>query len=282
MIRERLKNGERVYGTHVVSLGSTLNVQITAAQEMDFVFICTEHVPLDRTEVGWMCQLYASRGISPIVRIPYPAAHWACMAIDSGAQGIVAPYVETVEQVKALVGAVKCRPIKGKFMRDLLDGHRKPSPKLSEYFKRFSRDQYLIIGVESVEAIENLEALISIEGVDGVFLGPHDITCSMELPEEYDNPKVVKTILDVVRRTLRMKRGVGIHMDLSLPLAKPYLDAGMNFLLDCADVAKLRDKLGSDLRALRTRLGDPYQRMPAARSEPQTCSVQKAPKRTKR
>lgn len=259
-IREKLLRGERVYGTHIVSFGNPITSRLAAELEFDFIFICTEHMPVDRTEVSLMCQYWATRGISPIVRIPYPSARLASMFIDGGAQGVVAPYVETVDEVKELVGAVRYRPIKGEFLQGILNGRRKPAEKLKEFFKKFNKDLYLIIGVESVAAINRLEELISIDGVDGVFLGPHDITCSMEIPEEYENPEFVKIIIDVIRRCRKAGKGVGIHMDLTLPRAKPFLDAGMNFMLHLADIIKMRQIMSSDLSALRSAFGDSYLR----------------------
>ena len=209
-IREKLLSGDKVYGTHVVSLGNPVTARMITELELDFIFICTEHMPVDRTEVSMMCQYYSERGISPIVRIPYPSARHACMAIDGGAQGIVAPYVETVEQVNELVGAIKYRPVKGEFLDGILSGKRKPTGKLDEFFKRFNKELYLIIGIESVAGIDRLEELIAIDGVDGVFLGPHDITCSMEIPEEYEHPEFVQTITDVIKRCRKAGKGVGI------------------------------------------------------------------------
>ncbi|TMV43518.1 aldolase [Paenibacillus mesophilus] len=257
-IRERLHNGERVYGTHSVSFGNPLSAKWSTGMEQDFVFICTEHIPIDRTEVAAMCRLYADNGISPMVRIPYPDKYWANMTIEGGAQGIVAPYVETVEQVKDLVGAVKYRPIKGEFLQEMLDGTRQPNAKLSNYLNEFNRDLYLIVGIESVEAIDNLESLISIEGVDGVFLGPHDITCSMGIPEEYDNPEFIDTIVDVIKRCRARGRGVGIHMDSTLDLCKPFFEAGMNFILNGADETKMIKLIRDEFQLLRQRYGDKF------------------------
>lgn len=260
MIRQKLINGERIYGTHVASLGNPIAARMTADVEMDFAFICTEHMPIDRTEVAMMCQLYSAWGISPMVRIPYPSAHWAGMAMDGGAEGIVAPYVETVEQVKQLVGAVRYRPIKGKFLKDILNGERKFSEKLSRYLENFNKDKYLIIGVESVEAINNLESLLSVDGVDGVFLGPHDITCSMEIPEEYDNPVFEKTLIEIVRKCRKMNKGVGLHTDATTDLYRKLLDEGLNFILNAADVTKMRGTLNSDFKKIRGSYGDTFSR----------------------
>lgn len=252
-IRESLRNGDRVYGTHIVSLGNPVEVRMKTVLEVDFIFICTEHMPIDRTEVSMMCQFYAAHGISPIVRIPYPSAHWAGMVMDAGADGVVAPYVETVEQVKELVGAVKYRPIKGKFLDDILAGERKPKPKLGEYLRKWNENNYLIIGIESVEAIENLEKLIDNDGVDGVFLGPHDISCSMEIPEEFDNPEFISTIKDVIRRCRKLNKGVGFHGNLN-----NYIDTEINFILNNSDVTKMREKLNGEFKSIRQRKGDVY------------------------
>lgn len=136
-LKHKLRGGGRVYGTHLVSLGNPLCAGWISGLELDFVFICTEHIPIDRTETAAMCKVYGDAGIAPIVRIPFPSPQWANMAIEGGAQGIVAPYVESAEQVRELVGSVKYRPIKGRFLDDILSGRRRPADKLARYMEQF-------------------------------------------------------------------------------------------------------------------------------------------------
>ena len=109
-LRAALHSGARIYGTLIVADSPRWPAQV-ARIGLDFVFIDTEHIALDRGRLSWMCQTYAALGLVPIVRIPSPDPYAATMALDAGAAGIVAPYVETVAQVKALHGAVKLRPI---------------------------------------------------------------------------------------------------------------------------------------------------------------------------
>jgi 4-hydroxy-2-oxoheptanedioate aldolase len=260
LFRQKLKAGEPVYATHVVSLGNPINALLNTGLQIDAVFICTEHMPIDRTEVSMMCQFYALHGISPMVRIPYPCARHAAMQMDAGAQGIVVPYVETVEEVKEVVGAVRYRPIKGQILRDILSGKTKPSDKMHSFWNRFNKNNYLIIGIESVPAIDRLEELVSIEGVDGVFLGPHDISCSMGIPEEYSNPAFVKMVVNIIERCRKMGVGVGIQMDLADPANQPYLDAGMNFMFHTADVIKMRNTMNAEFANLRKGYGQTYSR----------------------
>ena len=255
-IRRRLRRGERVYGTHVVSIGNPITMAMTAELALDFVFICTEHMPVDRQEVSMMCQYYSQRGISPMVRIPCVSAQAASMYMDGGAQGIVVPYVETVDQVKDLVGAVKYRPIKGEFLRDVMSGMRTPAAKTKSFLERFNKNNYLIIMVESVAAVKNLDDLLAIDEVDGVLMGPHDLTCSMEIPEEYENPEFIKTVIHVIERCRQMGKGVGIHSDLTAETSSAFLKAGINLMIHVADIIKMKQLMGSDLAVLRETFGD--------------------------
>jgi 2-keto-3-deoxy-L-rhamnonate aldolase RhmA len=258
-IREKLHLGQCVYGTHIASLGNPVAAAIAAQMELDFAFFCTEHMPLDRTEVSLLCQLYASRGISPIVRVPTADAAAISMALDGGAQGIVVPYVETVEEVRRAVGAVRYRPIKGKLLREVLAGKAELPSKTRRFLDEFNKENYLIIGIESVAAIEHLEQLIGIEGVDGVFLGPHDITVSMGIPEEYRNPVFIETIEDIVRRCRRCSVGVGLHYPLlkfGQETVRRWMEAGMNWIINGADITLMRDTMNAQLQQLRQIAGD--------------------------
>ena len=256
-VRERLHAGRYVFGTHVASLTNPVTAGMQASLPYDFLLICNEHMPLDRTETSLMCQLYAARGISPIVRIPAPEPAYAAMALDGGAQGIVAPYVETVEQVRALVGAVRYRPVKGEKLAGYLAGRTTPSAPMQGFFDRFNRETYLIIGIESVAAYRNLDRLLGVPGVDGVFVGPHDMTVSMEIPEEYDHPDFRGLLADVIRRSRAAGLGVGVHVSppiFSDERVGELLDLGMNWVLYAADVTVMSDAMRKKLALFRGRV----------------------------
>lgn len=235
-LKEKFSRCEYVYGTHVLGLNTPLIPEWMADTGMDFAFICNEHIPLDRSEISNMCKLYAAQGISPMVRIPYPDARLATIAVEGGAEGIVIPYVETVEEIQAVSAALRYRPIKGAFLKDILSGNKEPGEKLSQYMRELNQDLYLVIGIESVPAMEHLEELISVEGVSAVFLGPHDISCSLGIPCEYENPIFIDALVDVIRRCRKAGMSVGAHIDYTLPCYQPCLEAGLNFILNASDV----------------------------------------------
>lgn len=238
-IREKLHRGERVYGTHVAGWSNALVPALLARAPLDFAFVCNEHMPVDRGETAALCQQFSGLGVSPIVRISHPCAAEAAMALDGGADGIVVPYVETVEEVRAIVGAVHYRPIKGRQLRDFLSGVRQPKPVTRDFLRRFNRHNYVIIGIESVAAYENLDALLAVEGVDGVFMGPHDLSVSLEEPENWSSPALHRLIDGTIARCRAAGVGVGVHLSAALftdDQVSRMLSLGMNWILDGADV----------------------------------------------
>src|SRR5215813_6266176 len=127
-----LRGGGRVYGTMIVSTSPHWPAAVKSAGA-DFVFIDTEHIAIDRTQLAWMCQLYRALGLAPFVRIPAPDPYQATVALDNGASGVLAPYVETVEQVRRLRGAVKLRPLKGRVLEEVLSGERELDAESGRY-----------------------------------------------------------------------------------------------------------------------------------------------------
>ena len=118
-LKNALHDGGPVLGTLIVS-PSPFWPKIIGDCGLDFVFIDTEHIALDRSQVSWMCRTYAAMGLPPLVRTGSPSPYEATMVLDDGAAGVVAPYIEEVDQVKKLRGASKLRPLKGKRLEEAL------------------------------------------------------------------------------------------------------------------------------------------------------------------
>src|SRR5205085_10317319 len=111
-IIQALHEGRSVFSSAIVA-PSPLWPNLAKQTGIDFVFLDTEHIPLDRQTLSWLCQTYQALGLPPIVRLPCNDPFEACKGLDAGAGGVIGPYIETAEQVRGLVGAVKCRPLKG-------------------------------------------------------------------------------------------------------------------------------------------------------------------------
>ena len=246
-IKAALQQGKRVYGTMVASTSPKWLKHIVKTG-LDFVFIDTEHTAIGRETLSWMCYAYGASGMAPIVRIPSPDPYLAAAVLDGGACGVLAPYIETVDQVKALAGAVKYKPVKGKKLADKLDGKADFEPGLAAYIAYANREAVLLINIESVAAVEVLDELLGVPGLDGVVIGPHDLSCSLGIPEQYDHPLFEEAVRDILRRCRRRELGAGIHfMGGADKLISWAREAGLNLIIHSADLNLFTETLQKDL-----------------------------------
>jgi 4-hydroxy-2-oxoheptanedioate aldolase len=254
-LARRLRSGKPALGTLIVST-SPRWPGVVAGLGLDFVFIDTEHVAIGREQLSWMCQTYAALGLPPLVRIPSPDPYQACMALDGGAAGIVAPYVETVAQVQALRGAVKLRPIKGERLDAALKDTSSLEPDLADYLSARNKDSLLIINIESTPALNRLDELLALPDVDAVLIGPHDLSCSLGIPEQYDDPRFDDAAQRIFSTARKHGVAAGIHAWVGIDRFVSWAGAGLNLIIYSADILAMRDKLSSDVGELRKRLGE--------------------------
>lgn len=254
-VKQKLSKGENVYGTCIVST-SPIWSRAVRDLDLDFVFIDTEHLPIDRTELTYLCQIYAAYGIAPIVRIPSPDPYLACMVRDAGAQGVLAPYIEEVFQVQQLVGATKYRPLKGKKLQQVIQKEEPLSPDLDHYLQKYNQDCLCLINIESTAGLENLNQLLEVPGLDGVVIGPHDLSINMELPEEYDHPDFKSAVEQVITSAKKHKKAVGIHFPTGPERQIEWAEKGANIILHSSDFFLFRDKLTEDLQTIKKAIGD--------------------------
>jgi 4-hydroxy-2-oxoheptanedioate aldolase len=253
--REALRAGKRLYGTMIVS-PSPRWPQVVAGLGLDFVFIDTEHIALDRSQVSWMCQAYTALGLNPVVRILSPDPYGACAALDGGAGGVVFPYVETPAQVQDLRGATRLRPLKGDRLAAALRDESALEPALRAYLEERNRGTACIINVESVPAMERLDEMLAVPGLDGALIGPHDLSCSLGIPEQYDHPRFEEAVLAIIRRVRARGLGIGIHWWGDPARFAPWIQAGLNVIICSTDITAMQQKITADIGALRARFGD--------------------------
>lgn len=252
-MRARMRNGQPVYGTMVLAFSPMWPSALKGAG-LDFAFIDTEHVPQSRAELSMMCRLYAASDMVPVVRIPSPDPYQACMVLDGGAQGIIAPYIESVEQVRQLVGAVKYRPVKGEKLQKALSGDVPFEPELADYLEKRAAGNALIVNIESVPAMEALDDILTIQELDAVLIGPHDLSCSLGLPEQYTNEIFVSAVDEIIQKASNAGKGAGIHVAYGGGLEQEIRWAGMgaNLIVHSMDIAAMRSAFRQDFDQLRS------------------------------
>lgn len=252
-----LKKGDYVYGTAILS-PSSLWAEMVASLDLDLVFIDTEHTSLNRETVSWLCRLYRSYNFAPLVRISSPDPYLASMALDGGATGIIAPYVETAEQVRKLVGAVKYKPVKGKKLQNFIDGKEKFESGLADYLNHENQENLLIVNIESVPALEALDEILAVKELDGVLIGPHDLTCSLNIPEQYRHASFQQAVETVIDKARSQNVGVGVHMwdDVGFDQEIGWAKKGANLIMHSSDIMIFINALQKDLQQIKESIGE--------------------------
>ena len=255
--RDALRSGKTVYGTLITSASPKM-FDIVITLGLDYVFFCNEHIFYNPDNLGWMFRAYKASGINPVVRIPEPDPFLATQALDAGAAAILVPYVENVEDVRDLVGAVKYHPLKGDKLKKILSGDEKPAAELEAYLKNNNKNNTLLLNIESPNGVNNMEQFFSIQsldgpGVDGIVIGPHDLSVSYEMPEKYRSKEYLDMSCEIIKKARACGVAAGCHSGSrgSLDIQMEWAKAGANIILHSSDIFLFADKLQDDMNCIR-------------------------------
>lgn len=254
-VLRKLQDGKRVYGTCFTATAPSWPLSLQKAG-LDFAFIDNEHISMNRADLAKLCQAIRSYGISPIVRIPSPDHYLASQAIDAGAVGVVAPYLESVDQIRALVGAVKYKPLKGEVLARALKGEETLDAKTQAYVEKVNAGNMAIANIESVPALNKLDELLSVPGLDAVFIGPHDLSVSLGHPEEYEHPEFEAAVKKIIQTARRKGLAVGIHFSFEPERQIKWVKEGANIIVHSFDIALFTQRLIHDMKIIKEGVGD--------------------------
>lgn len=188
-LRQKMQRGEKVVGTFT-HIGGGVAIECLGLAGMDFVVIDTEHAPFGQQDAMDMIRAAEIRGITPVVRVQdysRPSLH---RALNSGAKALIIPCMETVEEVRLLCEQGKFYP-RGRhcFPYSRNSGWGADSAgRLTEFFDENNENTLLVPQCETVGFLNNIEEILRFDGIDGVFVGPFDLSTDMGMPGNFTHP----------------------------------------------------------------------------------------------
>ena len=249
-LKETLRDGGLVFGCMISAMGTTRFAGALAGSTLDFVTIDSEHGSRDRKEIQELCAMLRQAGVTPIVRVPVPMAHWVAMALDAGAAGVLVPYCETVEEVQDCVATAKWHPLKGEYLRRAAVEGVFPSEQTKQYLQNRHRESIVIIGIESEPGHRNLENILAVGDIDGIFVGPNDMTTSLGIPDEVANPKYLDVIKDIIAKSEASGVPVMIHQQ-TLDASTTAIELGARFVMHSTDSRLMQVAMQEHMAQLR-------------------------------
>jgi 4-hydroxy-2-oxoheptanedioate aldolase len=218
------------------SLASHITVEILAGAGYDWLLIDTEHSPNEVPMV--LSQLHAcmEHRTHPIVRPPSNDQVTIKRYLDAGVQTFLIPMVDTPEEAAAAVSYTRFPP---DGVRGFAAAARSSRfGRIKNYHQNAHKEICVLVQIESERGMKNLEAICAVPGVDGVFVGPGDLSAAMGYLGDQGNEKVVTLIEDLIGRISRAGNRAGI-LTGDTTLAKRYIDAGCIFTAVGADTGIL-------------------------------------------
>ena len=234
--KSRLAAGEALIGLWL-TLADPYCAEICAGAGFDWVLIDGEHAPNDLRSVLGQLQSIAPYGTEAVVRPPAGHPHRIKQLLDIGVRSLLIPMIETAEQAAAMVSAVRYPPAGVRGVGSSIARAARWG-RIGDYLEHADASICLLLQVESATALENLDAILAVPGVDGIFIGPADLSASLGYLGAPDHPEVQAKIQDAIVRIRKADKAAGI-LTSDETLAQSYIEAGCGFVAVGVDATLL-------------------------------------------
>tara|TARA_S200000501_G_scaffold242333_1_gene227034 strand:+ start:122 stop:883 length:762 start_codon:yes stop_codon:yes gene_type:complete len=195
-LKEKFLSGKTTIGSWM-TLGHPAIAEIMSAAGFDWLTIDLEHSSMTLNDAENLIRVVALSGISPLVRLTSINKDQIKRVLDSGAEGLIVPMVNSYEDaVKAI--EYSFYPPKGKRSFGLARAHGY-GVKFEEHLSNNLNKTAMIVQIEHVDALKDLKRILSIEEIDAFMIGPYDLSGSMGIPGEFDNPKFLEVVDEINR-----------------------------------------------------------------------------------
>lgn len=174
----RLKKGA-TFTNHFLLIPSAWTAELAGLAAYDSVTIDMQHGLMDMQQTIAMLQALSATQTPGIVRIPWHDPAAAMKVLDAGAEGVLCPMIDTAADAERFVQACKYPPEGYRSFGPIRVGARMGA----DYFENANRSHLTLVMIETAKALENLEAIAAVEGLDGLFVGPSDLSISMGWPK---------------------------------------------------------------------------------------------------
>ena len=232
--RERFLSGERLFAT-MLTLPSGAVAEILGDVGFDWIFVDAEHGPIEAAELQLILQTIGRR-VPCLVRVPTTDSVAIQRALDLGAAGIIVPQVNSAEQAARVVDFSRYPPAGSRGVG--ISRAQGYGLDFTPYVADANQRSLVIVQAENIRAVECIEQIAAVPGIDGVLIGPYDLSASMGLMGQIDHPHVVEAIDRVTAVCLRAGLKLGIF-GVTPAAVRPYLAKGYTFLVAGVDTIML-------------------------------------------
>lgn len=238
----RLRAGEVPIGHMIWEFGTRGVARMTELAGLDFVLLDTEHGAFSPDEIADLIAWFRATDVTPLVRVPQMAFPMIPRSLDAGAQGIMMPNVKNAPMARQVVQASKYAPQgqRGLGLGGAVTAYETGEPR--SQMDAVNAGISTICQIESTEALDNLDDIASVPGVDVLWVGQADLSQSLGIPGQFDDPDFLEAMRAVVACSRRHGLGAGVQPGSPAQCAD-WLDLGFNVISYSVDTALYTEAL---------------------------------------
>lgn len=240
--KQRLLHAEPQIGLWL-GLANAYCAELAANAGFDWLLLDAEHAPNDVRSLLAQLQAIAPYPAQAIIRPPIGDTALIKQLLDIGAQTLLVPMVETAAQAQQLVRAMRYPPQGVRGVGSALARASRWN-SIPGYLDQADEQMCLLVQIENLEGLANLDAIAAVEGVDGLFIGPADLSAAMGHRGNPGHPEVAAAIEDAIRRIRQAGKAVGI-LSADPVLVRRYIELGAHFVAVGVDTTVLMKGLQS-------------------------------------
>jgi 2-keto-3-deoxy-L-rhamnonate aldolase RhmA len=251
--KQRLSAGECMLGSWVTFTDPSVS-EIMARAGFDWLTVDMEHSPIMLGEAQQLIRVIELCGTCALVRLPANDPTIAKRVMDAGASGVIVPMVNSPIEAEQAVQAVKYPP-SGKRSVGIARAQGF-GPGFDAYVQSANEQSLVFVQIEHIDAVTNLEAILKVPGINGLMVGPYDLSGSMGIPGQLDSPLVQQALTHI----LEMSRAHGVPAGIHIVRPDPEevirkFDDGFRLVAYSVDFLLLGDTCRRDVGVMRSRLG---------------------------
>ena len=205
----------------------------------DWLFIDMEHSSMDLDTAAQIAMAALPVGITPIVRVPGKEHHHASRILDAGAQGIVVPHVDSVEEAQRAVAYCKYPPVGTRSAMGALPQFAYRSVPVGEALPVANQETLVIVMLETPDAVAKADAIAAVPGLDVILIGTNDLCAEMGIPGQFNDARVEDAYRTVIAACRKHGKHPGMGGVYEPGLMQKYIGYGMRFILSGGDLSFL-------------------------------------------
>jgi 2-keto-3-deoxy-L-rhamnonate aldolase RhmA len=247
----QLRAGKLAIGVGLRQARTVDVAQIMKTAGFDWLFIDCEHNSMDTDMAAQIASAALAIGITPVVRVAGKEHWFSSRMLDNGAQGIVVPHVDSVDEAKRVASACRFPPVGHRSMGGGLQQLGFATMPVGDAAKIVNEETLVVVMLESPQAIAKCDEIAGVQGIDALLIGTNDLCFEMGIPGQFNDPRVVEAYTKLIAACKKHGKFAGMGGLYTPELLERHINMGVQLILSGSDFNLLMQAAGARAKLVR-------------------------------